>query len=98
MYDAYGSYNEGFILMGVFITLSGLMLYPIPCIKNTIEKVKSSNCSKLSFSPQIFSQRQRNALPSSETEPSIIKNNKKLSIDFPEDNTDDLTEEKTPMV
>ena len=46
MYDAYGSYNEGFILMGVFITLSGLMLYPIPCIKNTIEKVKSNNCSK----------------------------------------------------
>ena len=46
MYDAYGSYNEGFILMGVFITLSGLMLYPIPCIQNTIEKVKSNNCSK----------------------------------------------------
>ena len=49
MYDAYGSYNEGFILMGVFITLSGLMLYPIPCIKNTIEKVKSSNCFKSSY-------------------------------------------------
>ena len=43
MYDAYGSYNEGFILMGVFIILSGVMLYPIPCIRNTIDKVNSRN-------------------------------------------------------
>jgi len=80
MYDAYDSYNQGFILMGVFITLSGLMLYPIPCIRSAIDK------------------RQCDGLPSRETEPSIIKNNKKLSIDFPEDNTDDLNQEKTPMV
>ena len=40
MYDAFGSYNEGFVLMGVFIALSGFMLYPIPCIRKTIKKVK----------------------------------------------------------
>jgi len=38
MYDAFGTYNEGFILMGVMIALSGLMLYPIPCIKNMLRK------------------------------------------------------------
>jgi len=38
MFDAYGTYNEGFILMGVMIALSGLMLYPIPCIKAWLEK------------------------------------------------------------
>ena len=40
MYDAYGHYDEGLVLMGVFIAISGLMLYPIPCIRNTIEKVR----------------------------------------------------------
>ena len=40
MYDAFGSYNEGFVLMGVFIALSGFMLYPIPCIRKTIKKVR----------------------------------------------------------
>jgi len=80
MYDAYGSYNEGLIVMGVFITLSGLMLYPIPCIRSTIEK------------------RQLKAIPTSEEEPSIIKKNKKLEIDIPEDTTADVNEEKTPMV
>ena len=43
MYDAYDSYNEGLIVMGAFITVSGLMLYPIPTIRNTIEKVSESH-------------------------------------------------------
>jgi len=38
MFDAFGTYNEGFILMGVMIALSGLMLYPIPCIKSLLAK------------------------------------------------------------
>ena len=42
MFDAYNSYNEGLILMGAFIAISGLMLYPIPCIRQALEKVKSS--------------------------------------------------------
>ena len=41
MFDAFGSYNEGLILMGAFIALSGLMLYPIPCIRQALEKVNS---------------------------------------------------------
>ena len=44
MFDATGSYNEGLILMGGFVALSGLMLYPIPCIRNTLEKVKFIDC------------------------------------------------------
>ena len=40
MFDAYNSYNEGLILMGAFIAISGLMLYPIPCIRQALEKVK----------------------------------------------------------
>lgn len=46
MFDAYKSYNEGLILMGAFIALSGLMLYPIPCIRQALEnKVHSlKNC------------------------------------------------------
>ena len=97
MYDAYGSYNEGLIVMGVFITLSGLMLYPIPCIRSTIEKVESGpHYQKYSY---IFrSQRQLKAIPTNEEEPSIIKKNKKLEIDIPEDTTADVNEEKTPMV
>ena len=39
MFDAFGTYNEGFILMGIMIALSGLMLYPIPCIQNMLRKV-----------------------------------------------------------
>ena len=39
MFDAFGTYNEGLVLMGVMIALSGLMLYPIPCIKNFLAKV-----------------------------------------------------------
>jgi len=38
MFDTYGTYNEGFILMGTMIALSGIMLYPIPCIKNYLGK------------------------------------------------------------
>merc|ERR1711976_956636 len=34
MFDQTKSYNSGFILMGAMIALSGLMLYPIPCIKS----------------------------------------------------------------
>lgn len=41
MFDAYNSYNEGLILMGAFIALSGLMLYPIPCIRQALEKSKT---------------------------------------------------------
>ena len=40
MFDAYNSYNEGLLLMGAFIALSGLMLYPIPCIRQALEKVR----------------------------------------------------------
>jgi len=38
MFDAFGTYNEGLVLMGVMIALSGLMLYPIPCIKDFLAK------------------------------------------------------------
>jgi len=33
MFDAYKSYNPGFLVMGLMIAASGAMLYPIPCIK-----------------------------------------------------------------
>ena len=33
MFDSSGSYDSGFVLMGAVIALSGVMLYPIPCIK-----------------------------------------------------------------
>ena len=45
-----------------------------------------------------MTQRQLKAVPSKEEEPSIIKKNKKLEIDIPEDTTADVNEEKTPMV
>ena len=38
MFDVYKSYNPGFILMGIMISLSGIMLYPIPCIKQRLER------------------------------------------------------------
>ena len=38
MFDAYGSYNPGFLLMGSMISLSGLMLYPVPYIQNLLDK------------------------------------------------------------
>jgi len=36
MFDAFGSYNSGFILMGSMIALSGLMLYPVPYIQTIL--------------------------------------------------------------
>ena len=39
LFDYSGSYDSGFLLMGVMIALSGLMLYPIPCIKNALNEV-----------------------------------------------------------
>merc|ERR1712106_442646 len=36
MFDAFGSYNSGFILMGSMISLSGLMLYPVPYMKTIL--------------------------------------------------------------
>ena len=38
LFDHYQSYNSGFILMGGMITLSGMMLYPIPCIKRVLNQ------------------------------------------------------------
>ena len=38
IFDQTGSYNDGFILMGGMISLSGLMLYPIPCIQNRLRQ------------------------------------------------------------
>jgi len=46
MFDAYKSYDEGLILMGVFIALSGLMLYPIPCIRQALEKNQAKDLEK----------------------------------------------------
>ena len=42
MFDAFGSYNSGFILMGCMITLSGLMLYPVPYIQTILATKVSS--------------------------------------------------------
>ena len=39
LFDAYCSYNSGFLLMGAMIALSGAMLYPIPCIRNALSEV-----------------------------------------------------------
>ena len=33
LYDISNSYDNSFYMMGIFITISGLMLYPVPCIK-----------------------------------------------------------------
>merc|ERR1712243_245023 len=38
MFDSYENYNPGFILMGIMIALSGLMLYPIPLIQSKMSK------------------------------------------------------------
>jgi hypothetical protein len=37
LFDAYGTYNEGFILMGLMIAFSGLMLYPVPCMQRRLQ-------------------------------------------------------------
>lgn len=42
MFDAYNSYNPGFIVMGLMISLSGLILYPIPYIKRWLDRGKYS--------------------------------------------------------
>ena len=46
IFDQSGSYNGGFILMGGMISLSGLMLYPIPCIQNRLRR-KPPTCNTL---------------------------------------------------
>jgi len=38
LFDAYGSYDCGFLVMGVVVALSGAMLYPIPCIRNALSE------------------------------------------------------------
>merc|ERR1719427_732214 len=38
LFDAYCSYDSGFLLMGAMIALSGAMLYPIPCIRNALSE------------------------------------------------------------
>jgi len=38
MFDAYGNYDMGFVLMGLMIAISGLMLYPVPCVQRHIQK------------------------------------------------------------
>jgi MFS family permease len=38
MFDVYGNYDYGFILMGLFITFSGLMLYPVPWVQRRIQR------------------------------------------------------------
>merc|ERR1712080_312972 len=38
MFDAWGSYNPGFITMGIMIALSGIMLYPIPSIQRCLDR------------------------------------------------------------
>ena len=67
MFDAYNSYNEGLILMGAFIAISGLMLYPIPCIRQALEKVKSSKVvfSHISLSLISDSQKGSRSVPQS---------------------------------
>ena len=40
LFDAYCSYDSGFLLMGAMIALSGAMLYPIPCIRNALSEVR----------------------------------------------------------
>jgi len=54
MFDAFGSYNEGLILMGAFIAVSGLMLYPIPCIRTALEKKQSKGFSDSECEPSII--------------------------------------------
>ena len=48
IFDQTGSYNGGFILMGGMISLSGLMLYPIPCIKKMLSRNEETSSSLLS--------------------------------------------------
>ena len=43
IFDQSGSYNGGFILMGGMISLSGLMLYPIPYIQNRLRQEQQTD-------------------------------------------------------
>ena len=36
--DATGSYDTAFYIMGAIITLSGIMLFFIPCVRSYVEK------------------------------------------------------------
>jgi hypothetical protein len=45
MFDAYKTYDEGFILMGLMIAFSGFMLYPVPCLQRRL-KVRGSKKTK----------------------------------------------------
>ena len=74
MFDAYKSYDEGLILMGVFIALSGLMLYPIPCIRQALDKVRFNQTNGSRNITINLMQNQAKDLEKSDTEQSIIKN------------------------
>ena len=52
MYDYYKNYDYGFILMGIMITFSGLMLYPIPCVQRRF-KVQLPSLSTVQYSQRI---------------------------------------------
>jgi hypothetical protein len=46
MFDAYGTYDEGFILMGLMIAFSGFMLYPVPCLQRRLKVRLESQTQK----------------------------------------------------
>ena len=37
MFDVYENYDYGFVVMGLMISISGLMLYPIPLIQKRLQ-------------------------------------------------------------
>lgn len=41
MFDSSCSYTDGFVVMGIMIALSGLMLYPVPCVQNRMKSTSS---------------------------------------------------------
>ena len=49
--DVCGSYNPGFLLMGLMISLSGLMLYPIPCIQVSTQHLWRNLLSTVTAGP-----------------------------------------------
>lgn len=51
MFDSACSYTDGFVLMGIMIALSGLMLYPVPCVQNRLKSTSSLD-KKSKKSPQ----------------------------------------------
>ena len=88
MFDAFGSYNEGLILMGAFIAVSGLMLYPIPCIRTALEKVNFLTWLK-NIESYNFIQKQSKGFSDVECEPSIIKKDALLKVDECQDGAED---------